>query len=110
MKPAAVCSPAGVDPLTDETFPCFKCRRWKAGQSIEGMVFSSQKDLDLHLQAWPGNKHDHQRALQLAHDETELVQYRLHGGADRVVAQVADVVLRSGSEWLRARGLQDGVV
>jgi hypothetical protein len=59
------------------------------------MLFATQTDLDIHLAAWPGNKHDHQRALQLAHEKADLDQFERHGGADRVVQQIADIVRRS---------------
>lgn len=103
MKVAPVYDPAGVDPqMTD--FPCPKCRTFVDGKPIDGMVFSTLKDLELHLAAWPGNKSDHQRALQLAHEEADLTQYRLHGGADRVVSQIAGLIIelkeKSGFCWI----------
>lgn len=92
MKAVAASNLGGVElQMTD--FPCLKCRTFVHGKPIEGMVFSTLKDLDLHLAAWPGNKSDHQRALQLAHEEAGLTQYRLHGGADRVVSQIAGLII-----------------
>jgi len=88
--------------MTD--FPCPKCRTFVDGKPIDGMVFSTLKDLELHLAAWPGNKADHQRALQLAHEEADLTQYRLHGGADHVVQQIAGLILelkgKAGVCWV----------
>jgi len=87
-----------VDPQMTErmtVFPCPKCRVFIDGKPVDRMLFATQTDLDIHLAAWPGNRHDHQRALQLAHEKADLDQFERHGGADRVVQQIADIVRRS---------------
>lgn len=64
--------------MTD--FPCQKCR----------MVFMSQRDLSLHLEAFPGSRDQHQRALQEAHERGERSQFEAHGGADAWIQSWAD--------------------
>ena len=87
--------------MTEQLFPCLKCRKFVDGKPIEGMLFSTQIDLDLHLAAWPGNKAEHQRALKEAREKAEQLQFDLHGGADRVVSQIADIVWSYRAERIR---------
>lgn len=58
--------------MTDFEFPCQKCR----------IVFMSQRDLSLHLDAFPGSREEHQRRLEEAHARGERSQFEAHGGAD----------------------------
>ena len=45
-------------------------------------MFLSQKDLDLHLEAFPGSREEHQRRLEEAHERGDRSQFEAHGGAD----------------------------
>ena len=58
--------------MTESMLLCPKCR----------IMFLFQKDLDLHLEAFPGSREEHQRRLQEAHDRGERSQFEAHGGAD----------------------------
>ena len=58
--------------------------------------FSCQVDLDIHLAAW--GKRGHRLKFQKLHDDDENDYERLHGGADRVVWQIRQLVLY-GRGW-----------
>jgi hypothetical protein len=53
-------------------------------------LFNTEADLELHLAAW--GRFPHQDFLDKAHLETEDVQDKLHGGADRVVREIAAIL------------------
>jgi len=84
--------------MTETMFLCPKCRVFIDGKPVERMLFATQTDLDFHLAAWPGNKKEHQRALQLAHEKADLDQFERHSGADRIVSQVAGIVIELGQK------------
>jgi len=56
-------------------------------------VFLTDVDLKLHLACFGRNPVLHGRKFRFEHSDSELDYFRFHGGADKVVRDIADAVL-----------------
>lgn len=59
-----------------------------------GCMFVSDLDLQGHLYVYGRDKSMHREKLRIEHEEAEEEVQRAHGGADRVVFELAREVLR----------------
>jgi hypothetical protein len=58
-------------------------------------LFLTKHDLDLHLKAFGTKANSHLILLSKGHNSLECSLFREQGGADRIVQELADIVLRS---------------
>lgn len=57
-------------------------------------LFLTKHDLDLHLNAFGTNPDSHLSKLKKTHNSLENSLFYEQGGADRVVEEIADIILR----------------